>query len=290
MIVRSMTVRSAICRILPIGAAGAAVMLLACTVVSDDREESKSRDSDELRQTARLIQAELPRWKITMGERAAPLKLNSNSVLRWTNPATGRMHGEIYVWTAAGRPEAVMSLFKAWEPAWGFCGEMQSLSLIEIAARRDQAVVWKSDKPGITFKDVPDAPSIADAAPRRLQQMRAMSQDFSAVMIDYRNNSEGERQSLRLLTQPVHRYSSPGADVVDGAIFGFVLGTDAEVLLLLEARGAKDAPRWQYAVARLNNDELAAFFKEQEVWRVGRARYEDRVGSYVYMGLSESPP
>ena len=285
---RAMTPRSILLAMLQIAAAALPVLIFACSAIPDDREESKSRDSQELRETARLIQAELPLWKIATGERGTQLQLNSNPVLRWTNPATGRIHGEIYVWTADGRPEAVMSLYKGWEPAWGFCGELQSLSLTKIAAQRDGAAVWKSDKPGITLHDVPDAPLVAETAARRMQQMRAMAHDFSAVMIDYRRNRDGERQSLRLLTQPMHRYSSPGADVVDGAIFGFVLGTDAEVLLLLEARGAKDASRWQYALARLNSDDLAASFKEQEVWRVGRAQFKDRAGPYAFMALPET--
>jgi hypothetical protein len=57
----------------------------------------------------------------------------------------------------------------------------------------------------------------------------------------------------------------------------------------VKSRGAKSAARWQYAVARLNSDDLAASFKDQEVWRVGRARYEDRDAPYVFMSLSESP-
>ncbi len=193
------------------------------------------------RETARLIQADLPRWKLAMGERATELKLNSNAVLRWTNPATGRIHGEIFVWTADGRPEAVMSLYKGWEPAWGFCGELQSLSLTNVVAQRDKAVVWKSDKSGITLGDVPDAPAVAETAPRRLQQMRAMANDFSAVMIDYRRNRDGVRQSLRLLTQPLYRYASPAAAVVDGAIFGFVLGTGMPRCCFCWKPGAKKA-------------------------------------------------
>jgi hypothetical protein len=285
-----MTVRAAEFVSLRIGASALVVMVFACSVIPDDREESKSRDSKELRETARLIQAELPRWTVGMGADAAELKLNPKPILRWTNPATGRMHGEIYVWTANGRPETVMSLFKAWEPAWGFTGELQSLSLTDLVAERDQAVVWKCNKPGITLGDVPDAARVAETAPRRLQQMRAMADDFSAVLMDYRQNAKGERQALRLLTKPVYRYSSPGGDVTDGAMFAFVLGTDAEVLLLLEARATKNANRWQYALARLNNDELAAFFKEKEVWRASRAKYEERHEPYVFMSLSELPP
>ena len=183
-----------------------------------------------------------------------------------------------------------MSLYKVWEPAWGFAGELQSLSLTNLVAKRDKSVLWKCDQPGITLRDVPDAPATAETAPRRLRQMRAMADDFSAVLMDYRQNAKGERQTLRLLTKPLYRYSSPGAHVTDGAMFAFVLGTDAEVLLLLEARETKGASRWQYALARLNSDELVASFKEQEVWRVGRATYEERDKPYVFMSLSESPP
>jgi hypothetical protein len=87
----------------------------------------------------------------------------------------------------------------------------------------------------------------------------------------------------------VYRYSSRASDVADGAMFAFVLGTDVEVLLLLEARGTKDAIRWQYALARLNSDELAAFWKEHEVWRVDKATYNERNKPYVFMSLPESP-
>jgi|SRR5579863_2627049 len=283
-----MTFRSALFALIQICATALSVAVLVRPALPDDKDDSKSRDSEERRAAARLIQADLPRWKVTMGESAAELKLNPNSILRWTNPAAGRMNGEIFLWTADGRPEAVMSLYKVWEPDWGFAGELHSLSLSKLVAERDKTVIWKCDKPGITPRDVPDAPTVAETAPRRLQQMRAMAQDFSAVLIDFRNNSKGEVQSLRLLTQPVHRYASPGSDVVDGALYAFVVGTDVEVFLLLEAHGAKDAPHWQYAFARLNSDELAASFKDKEVWRVGKARFEDRDGPYVFISLPEA--
>jgi hypothetical protein len=119
--------------------------------------------------------------------------------------------------------------------------------------------------------------------------MRGITNHFSAVLMDYRQNAKGERQALRLLTNPVYRYSSPASDLTDGAMFAFVVGTDAEVFLLLEARGEKNANRWQYALARLNSDELAAFWKEQEVWRVGKATFNERNKPYAFMSLSESP-
>lgn len=275
--------------VLRIGAATLVLMVFAHSGMPAEPEESKSGDSDEIRQTARLIESELPRWKFGMDAGMSELQLNPKPILRWTNPASGRMYGEIYLWTANGRPEAVMSLYKVWEPKWGFAGELHSLSRTNLVAERDKSVAWKCEEPGIVLHDVPDAPAIAETAPRRLQQMRAMSHDFTAVLIDYRRNEQGERQALRLLTSAVYRYSSPDNDVIDGAMFAFVLGTDAEVLLLLEARGAKDASRWQHALARLNSDELAAFWKEKEVWRVGKATYNERVKPYASMSLPESP-
>lgn len=269
--------------------AGALVLLIfGYSAGADEPEQPKTGESDELRQTKRLIAAELPRWKVEMGADAAALQLCPTPILRWTNPATGRMYGEIYLWTSNGRPETVMSLYKVWQPAWGFAGELHSLSLTSLVAERNNVVAWKCDEPGITFHDFTDAPATAEAAPRRLRQMLGRANDFTAVLMDSRHSAEGERQTLRLLTSPMYRYPNRAGDATDGAMFAFVLGTDAEVLLLLEVRGAKDANRWQYALARLNSDELAAFYKGKEVWRVGKAAYNERSKPYAFMSLE--PP
>jgi hypothetical protein len=118
--------------------------------------------------------------------------------------------------------------------------------------------------------------------------MRALSLEFSTFMIDDRSNAKGERQALRLLPQPLYRHQSTAPEVIDGALFAFVLGTDSEVLLLIEARAASDTTKWQYAFARMNNDELIGLHNEREVWRVGRARYDDSLHEpYKWMGISE---
>jgi hypothetical protein len=73
-------------------------------------------------------------------------------------------------------------------------------------------------------------------------------------------------------------------------IFAFVLGTDPEVFLLLEARHSKDTPRWQFGLARMNNDSLAVTHHDQEVWSIHRADLKDRRrDSYVLMRVPETP-
>src|SRR5258708_40045913 len=98
-----------------------------------EQPETNSRDAEESEQTTRVVQAELPRWKMWVGpERDRELKLEPKSVLRWTNPGTQRVYGDVFVWTLEGRPEVVMSLFKVWEPARGLHTEMHSLSPTDV--------------------------------------------------------------------------------------------------------------------------------------------------------------
>ena len=269
------------------GAATIACCVFAGAADGEDQAEPDSREALELRETKRLIEAELPRWQFEIGEDRQPLALEPKPVLRWTNPATSRVYGDIYVWTLEGRPEVVMSLYKGWRPAWGFTGEFHSLALANLIGRRDLATAWRCDRPGVELRDVPGAAAPAESPVRRLRQMRDMAAGFSVVLIDRRRNVEGERQNLRLLTNPIFRYASPERGVADGALFAFVVGTDPEALLVVEARGnARDA-QWQYALARLNRDELAAYHKEREVWRTDRTGYQDRDQPYMLMSLPE---
>ena len=72
---------------------------------------------------------------------------------------------------------------------------------------------------------------------------------------------------MRMLTQPIYRYSSAAAEVVDGAMFVFVEGTDPEAFLLFEAAGAAE-PVWRYAFARMNLVEFWGRHKNEVVWHV----------------------
>jgi hypothetical protein len=259
--------------------------------VHGEPDDAKARDAQESEDTTRLIKAEQPKWKMWKGaDRRFELKLESKSVLRWTNPGTGRIYGDLYFWTAGGRPEAVMSLFKAWDPPDGFHAEMHSLALEGVEAERDGKIVWQPSQPGVTLRNVPDAPKPADTAVRRLSQMRALALEFDAVLTDKRRNNSGERQALRLLTQPLYRYQSADSDWMDGAIFGFVLGTDPEAFLLIEARGTGEATKWQYGLARMNNDSMAVSHKRREVWRVEHQESQDWLREpYLLTRVPETP-
>jgi len=257
---------------------------------SDEPGNSESVAAEERDATSKLIEADLPKWKLwSDGEREHGLALEAKSVLRWTNPGVGRVYGDLYVWTRNGRPEAVMSFYKAWQPKYDFTAEMHSLSLSEVSAEREGVLLWQPQKAGITLNPVPDAAAPAESPMRRLQQMRELAGRFSARLVDQRVRIEGERQELRLLTQPLYRYRSTVPEVLDGALFGIVLGTDPEVFLLLEARQRGDSRTWQYGLARMNIDPIAVSYMDKEVWRVEKATYPGPIDS-PYRVVSQFQP
>jgi hypothetical protein len=194
------------------------------------------------------------------------LELKDEPLLRWSNPAVGSIHGGVFIWTHRGRPAAIASIFKWFHPLDHMAFEVHSLSTERLVGIRGATEVWKSSRPGVNFRPVPDAPSPAASAAARLTQMRSISNDFTVEKTD--RDESFTKQRMRLLTQPVFRYASPADHVTDGGLFAFVQGTDPEVFLLLEAREADGQSAWHYALARMNSTIFKVNYRDKEVWSV----------------------
>jgi hypothetical protein len=94
-------------------------------------------------------------------------------------------------------------------------------------------------------------------------QLSRLAKDFAGS----KKEREGEQEELRLLPQPIHRYATPKEGILNGALFAFVQGTDPELFLLIEARGATAArARWQFAATRMNSVEVRLRHRGREVW------------------------
>jgi hypothetical protein len=258
-----------------------------CIASAVAAEESDSLEAREQKETSRLIATELPNWAFWAGEgRARTLVMQPKSVLKWSNPATGRVYGDVYVWTDNGRPEVIMSLFKAWQPANGFHVELHSLSTGELSAERSGETAWQVTKPGIEMTALSDAPVPAASPALRLTQMKALAREFSVELTDRRVNDKGEEQSLRLLSQPLYRYAESNGELRDGGLFTFALGTDPEVFLLLEA----DQGGWKYGIVRMNDGALVVLRNDKPVWTTGRAGDRDNLHDpYILKRLPETP-
>jgi hypothetical protein len=192
-----------------------------------------------------------------------PLTLQAEPVLKWSNPVMGTIYGDVFVWTADGRPEAVASIYRFYSPDPHRANEFHSLALGKLTAERDGASAWTPSRRGLEFKPIPGAPVPADSAAVRFRQMRALAQEFTGRQ----TNRQGVDRDMRLLAQPIYRYENTKGDLIDGGLFAFVQGTDPEVFLLIEARRPQGgAPEWRFGATRMHGIELRLNHRGRAVW------------------------
>ena len=209
-------------------------------------------------------------------------------VLRWANNQRGSEDGVTVLYVHSGRPLAVACVYP-WQQRLEF--GFESLSRGKVIARRDGPVVWQPQEPGVKFADVPEAPPVEASRPQRLRQMKGLAEKFRGTLLGWKQDNS-DREELRLLTRPLYRYNPTEGAVIDGAVFAFAMGTDPEVLLLLEAvkDPTADAHRWQYAFVRRTSGELEARLGEQVVWHADRfPTQNDPRRSYFTIGTPLPP-
>jgi hypothetical protein len=181
-------------------------------------------------------------------------------VLRWWQPVRGGDDGALYLWVRDGRPVAAVTFFtfKLPEGTRWVTHEHHSFAAEPVEATWKHRVVWRTSRPGLEFKPVPDAPLPASTPPARLRQMQALVRDFSANTVD----DKGSKWPLRPLVTPLYRYEGK----TDGVLCALVQGTDPEAFVLLEVRGEGTDARWQFAAARFTDLELHVRYKDREVF------------------------
>jgi hypothetical protein len=235
---------------------------------SPDNKDEAARASEAATLTRKAEKA----YKITLqGDGKAALTLEPKPLLQWSNPVLGSFHGSVFVWTAAGRPEVVASIYKKYVPPPHHLGvEFHSLAAGPLSAERDGHPEWFPESAGVNLKPIPDAAAPADSSAQRLRELRALAREFSAAKTDRKDVT----RALRLLTQPIYRYQSTDPNLLDGALFAFVEGTDPEVFLLIEARRDGKGYAWQFAPARMNSIALRVSHRGREVWSVPTIPYQ----------------
>lgn len=177
------------------------------------------------------------------------LKMESRSLLNWTNPEREAAHGAVFLWTDQGRPHMIACAFE-WSGRQNH--EFQSLSEDAISAELRGNPVHRFG-PGVEFKVLPNAGAPVAQRTLRLTQMRRLAERFRVT---------AGKSETRLLTQPVFRSPPELAD--DIAVFLFVQGTDPECSLVLEATDKKE---WRYALARQTKWGLKVLLDDEDVWQ-----------------------
>ncbi len=208
-------------------------------------------------------------------------RVQAEPAIRFTNSVGTVTDGTIFFWLdAQERPVAAVQVYRTTSGSWHQA--FSSLSTVGLTAGK----VWNPKRPGVEFKPVPGAPAPADTAEKRMRQMRELHAGFKAEM----NFELKTWHNLRPLAKPLLRYGKSGSDVIDGAVFAFVLTTDPEVYVLLEARDGKNGHEWQYAFAPEANAPIRCTWKGKEAWNFDfNYTSNHSAAPYYDWGFSQDP-
>lgn len=277
-----------------------AVLLFVLAAATADAVPSDSapanQQAEHRAEVSRVAGEKVRRLKVTAGDdQPIAAELRRESLLRWSNPTVAEVYGEVFVWTSGGRPVALGSVYHAYDRPWGWTLELVSLSKSRVRASEGQQPIWDAEQGGIVLRPFPDAPPPAQKAATRLSQMRKLVERFSIELEDGRTNDEIHRR-LRVLPQPLYRYSSDKENIVDGALYAVAEATDPEVWILLEAAGPAGSSSWRYAVARMNMwpMQIRLDGKIVQTWEKIARPYGNRKAAYTLCpfspGAASRPP
>jgi hypothetical protein len=187
-------------------------------------------------------------------------------ILHWSWPRNNFTDGQTYVWPATGRPVVIGGAFLLPREGVAYY-EFTSLAPQAVVCRRGGEPVWTPPANELKWHPLDGVPEPSDAPRRRLSQMRSLAKRFEGVArMGPPRYPPGSRWELRLLPSPIHRYADPPAGIVDGAVFVLTMGTDPQLIVLLEARQTADRHDWAAAFSRLSGFELIGSFDGQELW------------------------
>jgi hypothetical protein len=215
-----------------------------------------------------------------------PLKVRC--VLRWANQTRGSVDGATYIWTSRGRPVAAVCCYPWYDD---ICDNFQSLARAPLRAERDGEIAWRPKAAGVSFQKLPESPVPTASTTSRLRQMKDLARSFSVTLLGWAPG-DPDREELRLLQQPVYRYECDGRELLDGALFAFVQGTDPEALLMIEAvpkESEKGSYEWEFAFARRTSGWLEARHGDRVVWKADK-NPEWRDSTSAYFQLSHRRP
>lgn len=199
------------------------------------------------------------------GDRAvqSTFELRATPLLHWTNATRGEQQGVVYVWTSAGRPAVIGTVFVLIQNGQVERQKIAFHTLAEtpITGDYDGTRFWAPEV-GLNFRSVAEIP--ARTRTQRLIQMRNLARRFS-VAITY---PKSKTATLRLAPQPLFRFGTAGQQTEDGAIFSYSTGgTDPEALLVLKATDDGTLRAWRYAFARFHYWGLEARDGDNVAWK-----------------------
>jgi hypothetical protein len=211
--------------------------LLGCLCLVVAGQDAKGTDDVRHRQLRQALDESVS-WNAFYKDDQRKLAMTPQPVHRWTNNERDPLgQGLAVLWIHRGRPEAVASVYP-WQGK--LVHELESLSRGTFVCLRDDEVRW---------------------------QMKGIAERFTVTMTGW-NPTNADREILRRLPRELYRYRPEQDDLLDGALFAFVKGTDPEALLMLEAVRTPAGEVWEYALVRQTSGGVHATLDGETIWTV----------------------
>lgn len=198
---------------------------------------------------------------VAADNRQVPLAPPEEPVLRYTNPVRNFFtDGAIFLWLEDERPLAAGS------PTIRGTGEvffeLSSLTGRPLECRRENVVVWAPTTGNLVEQPMAGSVPPSESDKVRLRQMREVARRFNVI-----TKSKPDVE-LRLMAQPIYRYTAEREGVMDGAVFAFVEATDPDFLLVVEAHAERAASpaEWRYTLARLCSRPVEVSLDGKPLW------------------------
>ena len=222
-----------------------------------------SADSYTPEMLQQFFRTEVATYDIENKESKVKLKLREEPLQNWQNTERQQEQGSIFVWLDGSRPAVVASLFTYVYKEQVFRRhEVISLSSKSLVASLGGQPVWTPDPADLKGTVVAQDSEPAATEPRRLTQMRSIARNLSGK----HHSPDTGASELRLLPQPLIRYKSPELGILDAALFSFAVGTDPEILVMIEARIDEKGKQWVVVPFRSHYDALDMNYQGEPLW------------------------
>ena len=218
-------------------------VLLFASAIGRAEESEKAKDDELTAKRHELMQKRMASVKVNSSEEGFPEKFAAKPIFRYTDPARNYVAAAVWKLGDEGRPRAVITteLHRQFYGSPRIVYEYLSLTPTKFTATGGD-IRWAPEGTTLEFKPVPGTQAPDESPQRRLLQLRAIAKRFAGEELVGKEKCE-----LRLLPQPIDRYTPSSADRADGAIFIAAFGTNPEAVLFIES----DGKAWNYAAGRL---------------------------------------
>ncbi|MEX2137885.1 MAG: hypothetical protein WD894_01400 [Pirellulales bacterium] len=282
---------SVLCRLV-MAAAWVSAAMFSAYVASGQESRPTAKGQDESQESVNKRQlavmrrlAETIQVTVAERERRQKAKLIPEPLFRFSDQSRLHSDGSVWAWSIAGRPVA-MAEFRTYDRTKGVWGhDLVATSDVQLSAEVADRGRWAPREPDFKLLAIPNIGAPAKTEAGRLRQMKQFARSLSASEI-----WQGQRSELRLLPTEFHRYSDAASGLVDGAVFIFVVGSNPEAILFVEAHQAGSGElSWKYGLARMSAARVTFLLDDTEVWEVPESHGDLNTSYYSFRRNSPEP-